>query len=164
MKKFNFSHFVAIAIAAMTLCMVSCKQPKDPTLAALEGTWLDSSYGKSYYVISNSTFKNYGENAAGIAYNSYEGEDLEVVATSATAGYIYIKYTVAMNPDFTYSKTAPDVGKWYAISYKNLTSESVSISGAYGRKTSTATLDEAKAEFTIENGYFGFYSECKKVE
>ena len=72
-----------------------------------------------------------------------------------------------MNSDSSYSETAPDVGKWYAVSYKNLTSNSVSLSGAYKAdgKTSTQTLDEAKKEFTVENGYFDYsYSECIKSE
>ena len=164
MKKSVFSRLAVIAAIAVTLCLSGCSQPQDSTIAALQGTWLDSSFGKSYYEITDSTIKNHGVTSTGIAYNSYEGEDLQVVTTGDNSGYIYIKYTVALNPDFTYSTTAPDVGKWYALSYKNLTSESISISGAYGTKSSTETLEEAKTEFTIENGYFSYYSECKKVE
>ena len=65
-----------------------------------------------------------------------------------------------MNADWSYSETAPDVGKWYAISYKDLGAEKISISGAYkeGGATSCETLDEAVTEFTVDNGYFGFYT------
>ena len=98
--------------------------------------------------------------------DTYAGDSLVVRYTNEgqTAGYIYIKYTRAMNPDYTYSETAPDAGKWYALSFKNLTSSSVSISGAYkqGGKTSAETLEDALVEFTVENCYFGSYSECVK--
>lgn len=115
----------------------------------LVGTWTDGTkYGT--YIITNTTFENAG---------SYKGNNLVVQKLDSTSGYIYIKYTVAMNADYSYSETAPDVGKWYAISYKDLGAEKISISGAYkdGGATSCETLDEAVTEFTVDNGYFGFY-------
>lgn len=116
----------------------------------LVGTWTDGTkYGT--YIITNTTFENAG---------SYKGDNLVVQKLDSTSGYIYIKYTVAMNVDYSYSETAPDVGKWYAISYKDLGAEKISISGAYkdGGATSCETLDEAVTEFTVDNGYFGFYT------
>lgn len=116
----------------------------------LVGTWTDGTkYGT--YIITNTTFENAG---------SYKGNNLVVQKLDSTSGYIYIKYTVSMNADYSYSKTAPDVGKWYAISYKDLGAEKISISGAYkeGGATSCETLDEAVTEFTVDNGYFGFYT------
>lgn len=116
----------------------------------LVGTWTDGTkYGT--YIITNTTFENAG---------SYRGNNLVVQKLDSTSGYIYIKYTVSMNADYSYSKTAPDVGKWYAISYKDLGAEKISISGAYkeGGATSCETLDEAVTEFTVDNGYFGFYT------
>lgn len=116
----------------------------------LVGTWIDGTkYGT--YIITNTTFENAG---------SYKGNNLVVQKLDSTSGYIYIKYTVAMNADYSYSETAPDVGKWYAISYKDLGAEKISISGANkdGGATSCETLDEAVTEFTVDNGYFGFYT------
>lgn len=116
----------------------------------LVGTWTNGTkYGT--YIITNTTFENAG---------SYKGNNLVVQKLDSTSGYIYIKYTVAMNADYSYSETAPDVGKWYAISYKDLGAEKISISGAYkdGGATSCETLDEAVTEFTVDNGYFGSYS------
>lgn len=116
----------------------------------LVGTWTDGTkYGT--YIITNTTFENAG---------SYKGDNLVVQKLDSTSGYIYIKYTVAMNADYSYSETAPNVGKWYAISYKDLGAEKISISGAYkdGGATSCETLDEAVTEFTVDNGYFGFYT------
>lgn len=116
----------------------------------LVGTWTDGTkYGT--YIITNTTFEN---------ADSYKGNNLVVQKLDSTSGYIYIKYTVAMDAYYSYSKTAPDVGKWYAISYKDLGAEKISISGAYkdDGATSCETLDEAVTEFTVDNGYFGFYT------
>lgn len=115
----------------------------------LVGTWTGGS--TESYTITNTTFESKG---------SYKGDNLVVQKLDSTSGYIYIKYTVAMNADYSYSETAPDVGKWYAISYKDLGAEKISLSGAYkkGGATSCETLDEAVTEFTVDNGYFEYYS------
>ena len=127
---------------------------------ALIGEW-ESSFGE-IYAISSTSLSNGGSWG-----DCYAGDSLLVSYTSEaqTSGYIYIKYTRAINPDdSSYSETAPDVGKWYALSFKNLTSSSIEISGAFKKegKTSTETLEEAIEEFTVKNGYFDSYSECVK--
>lgn len=122
----------------------------------LVGTWTDgSTEWPESYTITNTTFESKG---------SYKGNNLVVQKLDSTSGYIYIKYTVAMNADYSYSETAPDVGKWYAISYKDLGAEKISLSGAYKKDgaTSCKTLDEAVTEFTVDNGYFGTYSSCTR--
>lgn len=122
----------------------------------LVGTWTGgSTEWPESYTITNTTFESKG---------SYKGNNLVVQKLDSTSGYIYIKYTVAMNADYSYSGTAPDVGKWYAISYKDLGAEKISLSGAYkeGGATSCKTLDEAVTEFTVDNGYFGPYSSCTR--
>lgn len=194
MKKNIFSLFAVIAVAALTLCLVGCNQPKDLTLSTLEGKWV-SSYGEEY-TITPDTFD--------AGSNSYAGEELEIVEDEETegSGIIFIKYTRSYESTITdpndstwtkseywmnkaydmkfvdpkdssytkytswyrYSTTAPDVGKWYAVHYQNLTSESVELAGAYGKVSSTTSLEEAKSEFTIANGYFTSHSECKKAE
>ena len=118
----------------------------------LVGTWTGgSTEWPESYTITNTTFESKG---------SYKGNNLVVQKLDSTSGYIYIKYTVAMNADRSYSETAPDVGKWYAIFYKDLGAEKISISGAgkVGGATSCETLDEAVTEFTVDNGYFAYYS------
>lgn len=122
----------------------------------LVGTWTGGTeqYPESY-TITNTTFESKG---------SYKGNNLVVQKLDSTSGYIYIKYTVAYldkgDGKYEYSEKAPDVGKWYAISYKDLGAEKISISGAYkeGGATSCETLDEAVTEFTVDNGYFAYYS------
>lgn len=122
----------------------------------LVGTWTGgSTEWPESYTIKNTTFESKG---------SYKGNNLVVQKLDSTSGYIYIKYTVAMNANYSYSDTAPDVGKWYAVSYKDLGAEKISLSGAYkkGGATSCKTLDEAVTEFTVDNGYFGTYSSCTR--
>ena len=159
----KFSRFLAVFITVVSLCAFGCKtQPEEDFISDLYGKWT-SSFGE-VFEISKDSFKNYGE-----GWSAYEGNSLEIIPNDdGKSGTIFLKYTVSKNPDpdKSYSNTAPDVGKWYAVSYKNLTKNSVSLSGAYKSdgKTSTETLEEAKEEFTVANGYFDFYSECKKSE
>ena len=158
----KFSRFLAVFITVVSLCAFGCKtQPEEDFISDLYGTWT-SSYGE-VFEISKDYLKNYGED-----WSSYEGDSIIIITNENDndSGTIFLKYTVSANPDWSYSNTAPDVGKWYAVSYKNLTKNSVSLSGALksGGKTSTETLEEAKEEFTVENGYFGIYSECTKSE
>ena len=157
----KFSRFLAVFITVVSLCTFGCKtQPEEVSYSDIFGKWTDDS--GSIYEITEDSFKNYGE-----GWSAYEGNSLEIIPNDdGKSGTIFLKYTVSMNSNFSYSNTAPDVGKWYAVSYKNLTKNSVSLSGAYKSdgKTSTETLEEAIQEFTVENGYFASYSECKKSE
>ena len=157
----KFSRFLAVFITVVSLCAFGCThQPEEVSYSDIFGKWTDDS--GSIYEITEDSFKNYGE-----GWSAYEGNSLEIIPNDdGKSGTIFLKYTVSANPDWSYSNTAPDVGKWYAVSYKNLTKNSVSLSGAYKSdgKTSTETLEEAKEEFTVANGYFDFYSECKKSE
>ena len=185
MKSTRFSFGSAAAflgalliVVSLSFSLASCKTADDDNplpqgveeLSAdspLIGKWQDS-YG-SIYEISQTKFSNYGE-----SYESYAGNNLVISITSNdfSSGYIYIQYTKAycaehsnLEDKYIYDNDSPDVGKWYAISYKSLTASSIKISGAYkkGGETSTETLEEAMAEFTIENGYFSTYSECVKI-
>lgn len=160
-----------LLLLSLSIFLASCKPEPDPetllpqgieelsTDSPLIGKWQDSY--NSIYDISQNEFSNYGD-----TYDSYAGNNLVISKTSENSGYIYIQYTKAYCAEHsTYDNDSPDVGKWYAISYKSLTASSIKISGAYkdGGETSTETLEEAMAEFTIENGYFSTYSECVKI-
>ena len=159
-----------LVVVSLSFSLASCKTADDdnPLPQGIEelsadspliGKWKDS-YG-SIYEISQTEFSNYGEN-----YNSYAGKNLVISKSTDNSGYIYIQYTRAADKNWNYTtdKTkAPDVGKWYSISFKELTNSSIKLSGAYGEKTSTETLEEAITEFTIENGYFANYSDCTKL-
>ena len=168
-----------LIVVSLSFSLASCKTDDndDDSLTSrieelssdspLIGKWKDSY--DSTYEISQNEFSNYG-----YGYDSYAGNNLVISITSNdfSSGYIYIQYTKAycaehsnLEDKYIYDNDSPDVGKWYAISYKSLTASSIKISGAYkkGGETSTETLEEAMAEFTIENGYFSTYSECVKL-
>lgn len=161
--RFVFGRALAVlcALLFVSFGFMSCQQEDETEYVnySLTGTW-QSSYGEIFKITSTSLSNG------GSWGDAYAGNNLVVSYTNdkATSGYIYIKYTRAMNPDYSYSETAPDVGKWYAIAFKELTASSLSLSGAYNAsgKTSTETLEEAISTFTIANGYFTSYSECVK--
>ena len=158
----KFSRFLAVFITVVSLCAFGCKtQPEEGIISDLYGKWASSP--NEVYEISKDYFKTYGTWG-----NGYEGDSIDIIPNENDndSGTIFLKYTVSANPDWSYSNTAPDVGKWYAVSYKNLTKNSVSLSGAFkiGGKTSTGTFFEAIKEFTVANGYFDRYSECTKSE
>lgn len=172
MKNSVFSKVRLLAgavLVASLLMLVGCKPaadddpiPEDKTYY-LSGTWKEE-YGTYKIDCIKETF-DAGE-------YSYAGNEMVIRFSDekCTAGTIFVKYTRALcsthsNFDaykYVYDDDATDVGKWYAISFKDLTNKSISISGAYNKdgKTSTDTLEEAVKEFTIENGYFSFYSDC----
>lgn len=157
------SSFVVLACAAFVLCVASCKEPETVSYGDLEGTFV--SHYSEYFVISadTETFTNYYGSISD-STKCYAGSDIFISGIDETSGIIYMKYTRSMNSDYTYSESAPDVGKWYAVAYKLLTSNTCSFGGAYLATgvTSTDSLDEAKSTFTIDNGYFSYYSECSK--
>lgn len=161
--RFVFGRALAVlcALLFVSFGFMSCQQEDETEYVnySLTGTW-QSSYGEIFKITSTSLSNG------GSWGDAYAGNNLVVSYTNneATSGYIYIKYTRAMNPDYSYSETAPDVGKWYAIAFKELTASSVSLSGAYKKagKSSTENLEDAMSTFTIANGYFDYYSECVK--
>lgn len=187
--RFVFGRALAVlcALLFVSFGFMSCQQEDDDNglpngvyelsdNSALIGTWVNSySGGTSVYKITSSTFDNSGTssyNGTTSTYDSYAGNNLVVSYTNdeKNSGYIYIKYTRAYcsthsDPTtytYIYDTDAEDVGKWYAIAFKELTASSVSLSGAYGTISSTSTLEEAISTFTIDNGYFSTYSECVK--
>ncbi|MDD6929962.1 MAG: hypothetical protein PUI78_03905 [Treponema sp.] len=161
-----------LVVVSLSFSLASCKTADDdnPLPQGIEelsadspliGKWQDS-YG-SIYEISQTKFSNYGE-----SYESYAGNNLVISKTSENSGYIYIQYTRAADENWNYTtdkEKAPDIGNWYAISYKELKENSIQLSGACKSegKTSTETLEEAITEFTIDNGYFETYSDCTKL-
>ena len=158
----KFSRFLAVFITVVSLCAFGCKtQPEEVSYSDIFGKWTSSP--NEVYEISKDYFKTYGE-----GWSGYEGDSIIIITNENdnASGTIFLKYTVSMNSDNSYNNIAPDVRKWYAVSYKNLTKNSVSLSGALksGGKTSTETLKEAIKEFTVANGYFDYYSECTKSE
>lgn len=91
-----------------------------------------------------------------LAYNTYTITVEEIVWDNGnTSGMIYGKYTYSWDPN--------SIGKYYAVSFKNLTSTSVDIAGAWDRVNNVWTADslqQAKEIFTVEKGSFAEYTSC----
>lgn len=138
-------------ILFVLIVAISCdKRPTAPSLPV--GTWI-STYNETY-IYDGKTFTS-----AYDGKNSYVITVERIIYSSDTAGIIYGKYTEN-------SYTPSLVGKYYAVSFKDLTDSGISISGAYKEsgKTGTDTLIEAISEFTEDNGYFGIYSACERKQ
>lgn len=179
----KWQKLVAVAFgAALLFSLMSCVQPTSEAKSetnslgiypisdysvAFAGAWASSgSYAQKIEIPADSNanglFKNYY--SSGTWIETYTGNYVCYRPVSNTEGYIYIKYVTAMNPDWTYSATAPDVGKWYAIHIENFNGTSLKFAGAYkvGGVSATATLEEAVKTFTVGNGYFSTHDEVTK--
>ena len=146
-KKFGKIHTYSLLLVFLFIAIISCN--KNPYNRLL-GTWENKqqTYTETYIY-------------DGINFDagSYKMKVKSIIWSSDASGIIYGRYT-----ENTYSPSV--VGKYYAVSFKDLTDTSISISGAYKEKGKIATdsLVEAINEFTINNGYYSFYSSCKKVK
>ena len=166
-------------LVLFSLCMTSCIQETDSSNArtdpdtvttvtltdsdALLGTWT-SAYGE-VYTITTTAFDSTGT-SSGSTVMCYAGDNLAVCKISDTYGIMYFSYTRAYDASTnTYTTTAAQVGKWYAVAYWNLSSTSVCLSGAYKSSDgypAADSLEAAERQFTFANGYFTGFSECVK--
>lgn len=134
-KKFKFSLLV-IAFAMFVGVFVSCSEPKS---ASIFGEW-QSPYGDGYSI--SETTVVYDDGGWGLGYTG----KIEEITND------YIFYSLE------------EETKFCSICYKNLTEISCEFSGAYkdaaaGGKTYCNSLEDAKKEFTVENGYYGIFGE-----
>ena len=146
-KKFGKIHTYSLLLVFLFIAIISCN--KNPYNRLL-GTWENKQPNfTETYIYDGITFTSSG---------SYKMKVKSIIWSSDASGIIYGRYT-----ENTYSPSV--VGKYYAVSFKDLTDTSISISGAFkGGKMAADSLVEAITEFTINNGYYSFYSSCKKVK
>lgn len=145
-KKFGKIHTYSLLLVFLFIAIISCN--KNPYNRLL-GTWENKqpTYTETYIY-------------DGINFDagSYKMKVKSIIWSSDASGIIYGRY-------ITNSFYTNVVGKYYAVSFKDLTDTSISISGAFkGGKMSADSLVEAITEFTINNGYYSTYSSCKKVK
>ena len=146
-KKFGKIHTYSLLLVFLFIAIISCDKNPYNDNSRLLGTWI-STYNETY-IYDGITFTSSG---------SYKMKVKSIIWSSDASGIIYGKYT-----ENTYDSSV--VGKYYAVSFKDLTYSSISISGAYKNgKMAADSLVEAINEFTINNGYYGTYSSCKKVK
>ncbi len=146
-KKFSKVHTYSLLLVFLFIAIISCN--KNPYNRLL-GTWENKQPNfTETYIYDGITFTSSG---------SYKMKVKSIIWSSDASGIIYGRYT-----ENTYSPSV--VGKYYAVSFKDLTDTSISISGAFkGGKMAADSLVEAITEFTINNGYYSLYSSCKKVK
>ena len=145
-KKIGKIYTYSLLLVFLFIAIISCN--KNPYNRLL-GTWENKqqTYTETYIY-------------DGINFDagSYKMKVKSIIWSSDASGIIDGRYTKNTNDSSV-------VGKYYAVSFKDLTDTSISISGAYkDGKMSADTLVEAITEFTINNGYYSFYSSCKKVK
>lgn len=149
-KKFGKIHTYSLLLVFLFIAIISCNKNPYNDNSRLLGTWENKqqTYTETYIY-------------DGINFDagSYKMKVKSIIWSSDASGIIYGRYT-----ENTYNPSV--VGKYYAVSFKDLTDTSISISGAYKKdgKIATDSLVEAITEFTINNGYYSFYSSCKKVK
>lgn len=149
-KKFGKIHTYSLLLVFLFIAIISCNKNPYNDNSRLLGTWENPKYSGETYIYDGITFTSSG---------SYKMKVKSIIWSSDASGIIYGRYT-----ENTYDSSV--VGKYYAVSFKDLTYNNISISGAYKSdgKTGTDSLVEAITEFTINNGYYSFYSSCKKVK
>lgn len=149
-KTFNKIYKGSLLVVFLFIAIISCNKNPYNDNSRLLGTWENKqpTYTETY-IYDGITFTS---------INTYKMEVERIIWNSDTSGIIYGKYT-----ENTYNSSV--VGKYYAVSFKDLTDTSISFAGAYkDGKMAADTLVEAITEFTINNGYYGNYSSCKKVK
>lgn len=150
---------IAVSFLLVTQGLISCDLDSGADGGTIEGTW-KSSYG-DYYVIDRTTLTLNDPSYGGVQYaGTIVGELASNPSLfSAEYGYIVIKITDG-------GRQGKTVGNYYVNHWKELTSSSVRLAGAYkdGVTADTATLADAEAEFTIDNGYFGMYGAYQKTK
>ena len=145
-KKFGKIHTYSLLLVFLFIAIISCN--KNPYNRLL-GTWENK---------QPNFIETYIYDGINFDAGSYKMKVKSIIWSSDASGIIYGRYTKNTNDSSV-------VGKYYAVSFKDLTDTSISICGAYkDGKMSADTLVEAITEFTINNGYYSFYSSCKKVK
>lgn len=148
-QKFGKIHTCSLLLVFLFIAIISCNKNPYNDNSRLLGTWENKQ--------PNFT-ETYIYDGINFDAGSYKMKVKSIIWSSDASGIIYGRYT-----ENTYDSSV--VGKYYAVSFKDLTDTSISISGAFkGGKMAADSLVEAITEFTINNGYYGNYSSCKKVK
>lgn len=141
---------LSVLLIFVSIIFSSCNFNK-PEPSSLVGTWL-SPYGDGYVITENSL--TYDDRGWGYGWS---GKILEI--TGSSSGYIYIQYESleeGLDSEF--------LGKYLTIHYENLSEVAVQLANPYKADgiIFAETLEQAKTEFTVENGYFAFHGEYVK--
>lgn len=141
------------------LLLGACANPIIDDSASLEGYFKSTGYGDGFEVTAT-TFTYYSEpenNGTRVVGDyGYSGTIENSPDLTEPSGILILKITSS-------GKWGPTVGKYYAVSWKNLSKKGVSEAGAYKNGSSynsgIDTLAQAIGEYTVAGGYFGIYAE-----
>lgn len=161
--KNKFINFFALIFAI--IISISCGNEITPppndnglnhkNISWLKNRWENPTYSGEIYEYDGTIFTSFMGTTDEVTY----AVKIEKIKwTSDTAGIMYGQYTAHYEDD--------KVGKYYAVSFKDLTESSISISGAWNRDTgiyAADTLKEAENIFTVANGSFMQYSDCNQI-
>lgn len=144
------------AILLLILNVLSCNNNStNPVINTLNGNWYDVEYTDSTYNFDGKYFSS--------SYLGNIGYQIQVeeIVLVYDINFIIGKYTIAYDDK--------DKGKYYCVSYKNLKSDSVEISGAFSSSDNYTfdSLTQAKENFVKKNNngqliFFNYYSLCKR--
>jgi len=149
-------------VAALAACLVllsGCELATSSADGALTGYW-KSTFGDGFELSGNTL--------EGFRYVQYNDADRSVSFAGtvvnnpdyfATSGYLVILISDPGTFDIT-------EGAYYAVHWKNLSGSLVAAAAAFlyegDYNNGMETLEDALAEYTVENGYFGYYGEYEK--
>lgn len=141
---------LSVLLIFVSIIFSSCNFNK-PENSSLVGTWL-SPYGDGYIITENSL--TYDDGGWGLGWT---GKIIET--TGSSSGYIYIQYETVGD-----KKPSNSVGKYTTIHFENLSEFAVQLADSHKADgiSFAETLEQAKTEFTVENGYFAFHGEYVK--
>ncbi len=155
MKNFKFSRLFAAIMFVACLTVCGCSNPSNSGTSgpkAIEGTWV-SSYGEKY-VITATDYDNYYGDTLYYSTNNLAFKDI-----NSSSGFIYVQFDDEKKIGY-----GAKLGQWYALYYTDLTDNTVKLYQPYktGGKAACDSLEEAEAEYTVENGYYASGSECTR--
>ena len=159
MKNIKFSRLFAAALVVACLALTACKPAADEDKKpSIKGTWISTFDEK--YEIKGSTYNNYyTANDEFVLY--FSTDSVEIVEATDETGFVFGKFNDADHIGF-----GATVGQWYCFYYSDLKEDSVKIYQPFKPtgKAACDSLEEAKTEYTIDNGYFDLSnpSVCKK--
>lgn len=153
---------IRLMVAALAACLVllsGCELATSSADGALTGYW-KSTFGDGFELSGNTL--------EGFRYVQYNDADRSVSFAGtvvnnpdyfATSGYLVI----LISDPGTFKITK---GAYYVVHWKNLSGSLVAAASAYKTKgdynNGMETLEDALAEYTVENGYYGYYGEYEK--
>ena len=124
------------------------------TLTGLEGAWSGKDGDDAdYFIRIANPVLTWSSDLESTAIHQFAGTIVETTNATANSWYIYIKVDFVNTASGDYDDL--EVDNYFAIHWKEKADGSIKLCAAYGdNKNGTATLDDAKTTYTVDNDYF----------